>query len=129
MLHTTNRKDLMMETPNASTIQKLRVQNDLTQEEAAEMVHVNGRTWQTWEGGFKTMKPVYWDLFQLKVSLKLFPSSRLALDGISTEKSQNGNTGQETPPAPIIRRRPSGASSNRVYRSRSWKPMRKERGQ
>lgn len=47
-------------------IKKARVNAGLTLREAADMVHVNIRTWQKWEAGEREMHPAFWELFTLK---------------------------------------------------------------
>lgn len=57
-----------MTTPAA--IKALRNKNHLTQTQAAALVHVTLRVWQSWEGGEHAMHAGLWELFQLKVKSK-----------------------------------------------------------
>ena len=56
--------------PTAAEIRAGRQAADLTQTQAAELVHANLRSWQKWEGGEREMHPAFWELFQLKTPTK-----------------------------------------------------------
>lgn len=47
-------------------IKEARVKAGLTLQEAADLVHVNVRSWQKWEAGERSMHPAFWELFILK---------------------------------------------------------------
>lgn len=42
----------------------------LTQQKAADLIHVSQRTWQQWESGLRNMRPAFWELFLIKTSYK-----------------------------------------------------------
>jgi DNA-binding transcriptional regulator YiaG len=52
--------------PSPAAIREAREQADLTQTEAAALVHTTCRTWQQWEAGDRKMHPAFWELFQIK---------------------------------------------------------------
>lgn len=56
--------------PTADQIKAARVKANMTQTEAAAVVHSQTRAWQRWEAGERAMSPAYWELFQIKTLLK-----------------------------------------------------------
>ncbi len=52
--------------PNAVTITKARHDRRLTQTQAANLVGVTLRSWQSWESGQHKMPSGLWELFQIK---------------------------------------------------------------
>lgn len=55
---------------NPREISCLRKSLNITQAEAAKVVHVSKRTWQQWELGQRKMHPAFWELFEIKTKLK-----------------------------------------------------------
>lgn len=53
--------------PTAAEIRDLRQRADLTQAEAATLVHANARSWRYWEAGSVRMPVGLWELFRIKV--------------------------------------------------------------
>lgn len=53
--------------PEPETIRARRKEANLTQAEAAQLVHCYERRWREWEAGTYTMAPGLWELFLLKV--------------------------------------------------------------
>lgn len=41
---------------------------DITQSQAADVIHVSKRTWQQWEMGQRKMHPAFWELFKIKMN-------------------------------------------------------------
>lgn len=52
--------------PSPAEILSVRKSCDLTQAEAAALVHSNLRSWQYWESGGNKMHPAFWELFCIK---------------------------------------------------------------
>lgn len=52
-------------------IKKVRKNLNLTQEQAAKIVHVSKSTWQQWETGTRKIHPAFWELFTLKTDMKV----------------------------------------------------------
>lgn len=59
------------ETPLARQIRERREAAQLTQSEAAALVHSGLRAWQKWEGEERGMHPATWELFCIKTEEKL----------------------------------------------------------
>ncbi len=59
----------MLPPPAPKKIKALRVSLDLTQQEAADSVHVTLRAWQLWEAGQRKMPAATWELFVIKAGL------------------------------------------------------------
>ena len=57
-------------TPAADTIRTARQAAELTQAQAARLVHVTLRAWLYWEAGSRPIDPAHWELFQLKTTNK-----------------------------------------------------------
>ncbi len=57
---------LPSEPPQPHTIRACRMLEELTQAQAARMVHVATRTWQQWEAGHRAMHPAFFELFLIK---------------------------------------------------------------
>lgn len=53
--------------PKPEEIRAAREAANLTQTEAAVLIHSTLRTWQDWEAGIARMHPALWELFQLKL--------------------------------------------------------------
>lgn len=51
-------------------IKKLRRKLGLTQEQAAEVIHISKVTWQQWEAGKRKIHPAFWELFNLKTNME-----------------------------------------------------------
>ena len=49
-------------------VREMRLQAELTQAEAAKVVHVSTRTWQKWEGATRRMHPAMVELFEIKTA-------------------------------------------------------------
>ncbi len=55
---------------DAATILSARKALNLTQHQAANVVHVSQRTWQQWELGKRRMHSAFWELFLIKTNYK-----------------------------------------------------------
>lgn len=53
-------------TPTHEQVKAARLAANLTQAEAAALMHADLRTWQRWESGDRQMRASDWELFQLK---------------------------------------------------------------
>jgi len=62
-------KKKVFQSPSAETIKKARSEAGLTQEKAAELIHVSVRAWQKWEQGERQMPVPNFELFILKSGL------------------------------------------------------------
>lgn len=51
----------------AEEIRAARKQAGLSNREAAQLVHVNERTWRRWEAGARQMPANAWELFRIKL--------------------------------------------------------------
>lgn len=58
-----------MATPSPHALRTLRVTLGLTQQEAADWVHVTPRAWQWWEAGRRAMPAASWELFVIKAGV------------------------------------------------------------
>lgn len=54
--------------PLPDQIKVMRLQYELTQEQAASLIYGTGRTWQDWECGKRKMHPGLFELFELKLA-------------------------------------------------------------
>jgi len=54
--------------PTPEEIRQLRENANLTQDEAAKLVHSTWKSWQKWEYGERPMHPTFWELFCRKVT-------------------------------------------------------------
>lgn len=61
------RADAPGRSPRPAEIVRDRERALLTQEQAAELIYSNVRTWQSWEQGVRPMHPGFYELFLLKV--------------------------------------------------------------
>lgn len=59
-----------MNKPTPQQIKEARLDAGLTQQQCADLVHVNIRSWQKWESGERPMNLAAWELFNLKVRKK-----------------------------------------------------------
>lgn len=64
--------------PSPDEIKTARAAAGLTQMQAAELVHVDLRTWQKWEGEEREINLAAWELFRLKIAGTVHP----ALDAV-----------------------------------------------
>lgn len=55
-----------MDNPTPEQIKQARTDADLTQTEAAEVIHKGCRAWQQYEAGDRKMDAAYWELFLIK---------------------------------------------------------------
>lgn len=55
-------------TPDAETVRAARIDAGLTQEQAADIVHVDVRSWKYWESGERPIPAARWELFTLKLA-------------------------------------------------------------
>lgn len=55
-----------MDMPNGLEISAARLAADLTQAEAANVVHADVRSWQRWEGEERRINLAAWELFLIK---------------------------------------------------------------
>lgn len=53
--------------PTPAEIRAARERTGLTQAQAADLLHVDLRSWQKWEGGERSMHPAFWELLRLKL--------------------------------------------------------------
>jgi putative transcriptional regulator len=56
-----------MKSPHPTTIVRARKAAQLTQAEAAALLHTTDRVWRQWEAGDYAMHPAFWELFRRKV--------------------------------------------------------------
>lgn len=61
---------LRMEKPTPEEVKEARTRAGLKQREAAELVHVALRAWQSWEDGSRQMSLTAWELFNIKTGDK-----------------------------------------------------------
>jgi putative transcriptional regulator len=69
--HPNRGKRAAQSNPSPEEIIELRHTYDLTQSEAAALVYSGLRTWQDWESGERRMHPAIWELFCIKVVVKV----------------------------------------------------------
>ena len=55
-----------MNKPNPKEIKKTRLDSGLTQQKAADLVHINITSWQKWESGKHPITLGLWELFLIK---------------------------------------------------------------
>lgn len=55
-----------MEKPTPEEVKAARIEAGLKQREAADLVHVTLRAWQTWEEGSRAISLTAWELFKIK---------------------------------------------------------------
>jgi DNA-binding transcriptional regulator YiaG len=58
------------ERPSAAEIKAARKKANLTQAEAAELVHALERSWRYWEAGSVHMPTGLWELFLIKIGAR-----------------------------------------------------------
>ena len=59
-----------MQSPTPDEISAARDRADLTQTQAAHLVHGTMRAWQEWEAGNRKMHPGLWELFNIKIAIR-----------------------------------------------------------
>jgi DNA-binding transcriptional regulator YiaG len=70
MARNSNHSEASLESPAPEEIKQRRLENDLSQVEAARMLPgVSVSTWRAWEYGQNPMHPSFWELFTLKLIL------------------------------------------------------------
>jgi DNA-binding transcriptional regulator YiaG len=52
--------------PNQKQIKEARLKAGITQQQAAEIVHRDMRSWRRWEAGQAEIDPAIWELFLIK---------------------------------------------------------------
>jgi DNA-binding transcriptional regulator YiaG len=52
--------------PTPDQIKQARNTAGQTQQQAADMVYVDGRAWRRWESGDRQMDRAHWELYQIK---------------------------------------------------------------
>jgi DNA (cytosine-5)-methyltransferase 1 len=57
--------------PSPDEIRQARESAGLTQIEATRLIYCTLRAWQDWESGARRMHPALWELWRLKVQLRL----------------------------------------------------------
>lgn len=62
-----NRNKPASANPTPEQIRSARASADLTQTEAASLIHGSMRAWQEYEAGNRRMHPGLWELFKMKV--------------------------------------------------------------
>lgn len=70
MARNSNHSEASLESPAPGEIKQRRLENDLSQGEAARMVHATVSTWRAWEYGQNPMHAGLWELFTLKLLLR-----------------------------------------------------------
>lgn len=60
--------------PTSEQIRSTRLLHDLTQTEAASIIHAALRSWQQWEAGSRHMHPAFWELFCIKAAQQPAPA-------------------------------------------------------
>lgn len=66
-----NTKAKLLQQPTQAEIKEVRKKADLTQQQAAELVHrADGARWREWEGGKYGIDLAVWELFLLKTGLR-----------------------------------------------------------
>jgi DNA (cytosine-5)-methyltransferase 1 len=55
--------------PTAGEIRAAREAVQLSQTDAAALIHASLGAWQKWEQGDRRMHPAFWELFQLKIGV------------------------------------------------------------
>jgi putative transcriptional regulator len=81
--------------PTPEEIKRLReLAGDLTQAEAAKLVHSSLRAWQQWKAGERPMHPSTWELFSMKATKlkKYLGSYRRLREQLSTYLRIDGPT-------------------------------------
>jgi len=56
----------MITQPDPAQIAAAREAAGLTQQQAGELVHTDGRTWRRWEAGDRAISLAVWELFLIK---------------------------------------------------------------
>jgi|APLak6261659701_1056019.scaffolds.fasta_scaffold00028_13 putative transcriptional regulator len=56
--------------PSTSDIKKARMDANLTQTQAANLIHCSFGAWQKWERGRREMHPAFFELFCIKTNFK-----------------------------------------------------------
>ncbi len=59
----------MIDHPTPTQLRRARELHEMTQKQAAALIHATERAWQSYEGGQRKMPKAAWELFQIKVSL------------------------------------------------------------
>lgn len=62
-----------MDSPTADILRAARLEANLTQRQAADLLEVSYRAWQAWEQGQNPMPPGYWKLFLILTDPKVQP--------------------------------------------------------
>ena len=75
--HANRSKHAARRNPLPSDIQGARERAQLTQGQAAALVHTTDRVWRQWEAGDRQMHPAFWELFNLKVKRHLPSAPRV----------------------------------------------------
>lgn len=65
--HPNRRRFTTAANPDPADIRSARDAAQLTQTEAARLIHSTLRAWQDWEAGKRRMHPAMWELFQAKL--------------------------------------------------------------
>lgn len=66
-----NTKAKLLQQPTPAEIKEVRKKADLTQQQAAELVHrADGARWREWEGGKYGIDLAVWELFLVKTGLR-----------------------------------------------------------
>lgn len=61
----------MIPQPAPAKIISARQSAGLTQQQAGQLVHTDGRTWRRWEAGDRGINLAAWELFLIKIRLQL----------------------------------------------------------
>lgn len=59
-----------MDAPTPDEVKEARTSSGMTQQQAAETIHVKWRAWQRYESGERSMHPAFFELFLLKTGKK-----------------------------------------------------------
>jgi DNA-binding XRE family transcriptional regulator len=82
---------LDLKQPTPQQVKQVRVEARLTQEEAAAMVHVTGRSWQNWEAENGTSRAIplaTWELFLIKTTQPTYSANITLMDELKSDWHQ-----------------------------------------
>lgn len=82
--------------PKPREILEARLAANLTQTQAAEMIHSTLRTWQDWEAGIARMHPGLWELFLTKLETMHEDAELAELYRDFRERFQNSPLGRSS---------------------------------
>lgn len=84
--------------PKPLEIRRAREKADITQAQAAQLVHTKTRSWQQWEYGEARMSAASWELFCMKTNNAYVPNpSDAAGLALSTDQNADANASTTQP--------------------------------